>query len=1067
MTLDQNERKQALDVTQSFMVQAPAGSGKTELLTQRYLALLKTVTAPEEILAITFTKKAAEEMRARILSREPMDNPNRLNIQTIDAFCARLTRRMPFLSKLSGTTQVTEYPDRLYQQAIEWCFAGLNGQEDWQNDLIIVLDALDQDYAALQYLLKNLLAQRDQWLHLVTHFSQQRSPREQLQSHWQDKIEHTYQMTQMRLQKKAQHDELRRVMQELYGQAWDTWPESTVEHATSWQQLASLLLTGKGEWRQRFDKNQGFDKENAHLKVAVKSIIQAWMDDEGLRFCLHECLQAPNHEYDDTSWELLSALFSLLRVLTGLLKVAFQQAGQVDFIEIAQGALQALGGEDTPTQLALALDYQIKHILVDEFQDTSLTQYELLRRLTAGLQMGDGRTLFLVGDPMQSIYRFRQADLSLFLHVKNHGLGDLSLKFLQLSCNFRSDEQLVTWINSAFTRIFPAKDDVAMAAIQYTPSQGSKQLTQAGVHYHAASDEFHEAWSVTETIQQTLQREPEGSIVILVRARSHLAKILPLLQLTGIRYQAVELESMAQRSVVQDLAALTRGLLWINDRVAWLAILRAPWCGLSLSDLQAVAGDDFSLPIWQRLQQLDTLAGLSMHAKQRLQHLYLVVQQSLQNRSRQSLADWIQGTWIALGGPVCLPTYAEIECAAFFELLQKLEQQGLIVTSSHLDESLNKLYAPVNMSEKVCVQVMTIHKAKGLEFDTVIVPGLASRGRSDEKQLLAWMQDLSDPHQPRILLAARPSLQMEFSEEYSQYEYLRRLEKNKAELECARLLYVAATRARKAVHWVGVCSEDGKVTAGSFLSYLSHYFSSRDLPLNGSHPLPPAGERTEHQMRDVLVDTWELSPSLSTHVFAAAVASNNPTDPASYVWRDDPAAATGTLIHRILCQIAQEGLAQWNAEKVSFYYVRWKTQLLELGVLARDVTEQIKFVQQSIQQVLKSERGRWILDKQCEAVQEYAITVDIDNTCSDLIIDRTFVDKLGCRWIIDYKTTRLKSDEDKNIFLLEQKKIYQAQLTRYDHALRAMGEARPIYLALYFPFDDLWLEWETSSTVSI
>ena len=69
----------------------------------------------------------------------------------------------------------------------------------------------------------------------------------------------------------------------------------------------------------------------------------------------------------------------------------------------------------TPTDLLLSLDVRIKHILVDEFQDTSISQWELLERLTAGWQPGDGRTLFVVGDPMQSIYRFREAEVGLFL----------------------------------------------------------------------------------------------------------------------------------------------------------------------------------------------------------------------------------------------------------------------------------------------------------------------------------------------------------------------------------------------------------------------------------------------------------------------------------------------------------------------------------------------------------------------------------------------------------------------------------------------------------------------------
>jgi len=99
---DQAERHAALDVTRSFIVQAPAGSGKTALLVERYLRLLKTVQKPEEIVAITFTKKAAAEMRRRVIEQISPELAPRLRIQTIDALCASLTAQMPVLSKFGA-----------------------------------------------------------------------------------------------------------------------------------------------------------------------------------------------------------------------------------------------------------------------------------------------------------------------------------------------------------------------------------------------------------------------------------------------------------------------------------------------------------------------------------------------------------------------------------------------------------------------------------------------------------------------------------------------------------------------------------------------------------------------------------------------------------------------------------------------------------------------------------------------------------------------------------------------------------------------------------------------------
>ena len=137
---------------------------------------------------------------------------------------------------------------------------------------------------------------------------------------------------------------------------------------------------------------------------------------------------------------------------------------------MAQGALRALGDLHGPTDLALALDYRIRHLLIDEFQDTSISQYELIEKLTSGWEPGDGRSMLAVGDPMQSIYRFREAEVGLFLRARAAGIGNVTLQRVTLSANFRSQRGIVDWVNDTFSQVMPTRENITLGAVSYTKS---------------------------------------------------------------------------------------------------------------------------------------------------------------------------------------------------------------------------------------------------------------------------------------------------------------------------------------------------------------------------------------------------------------------------------------------------------------------------------------------------------------------------------------------------------------------------------------------------------------------
>ena len=152
----------------------------------------------------------------------------------------------------------------------------------------------------------------------------------------------------------------------------------------------------------------------------------------------------------------IGALSRLLRQATAELYAEFARAQRVDYTYITGAARAALTEGGAPTDLGLRAGLNLRHILVDEFQDTSLAQFQLLEALTAGWEHGDGRTLFVVGDPMQSIYRFRDAEVGLFLAARHAGIGTVALTPLRLRRNFRAHPELVAFANELFAQVFPA-----------------------------------------------------------------------------------------------------------------------------------------------------------------------------------------------------------------------------------------------------------------------------------------------------------------------------------------------------------------------------------------------------------------------------------------------------------------------------------------------------------------------------------------------------------------------------------------------------------------------------------
>jgi len=1123
---DQAQRSRALEIDASFIVQAPAGSGKTALLIQRYLALLGRVDHPEEILAITFTRKAAGEMRQRVvealrsashpepdeahareswqLARVALDNsraqgwaleehPGRLRIQTIDSFCAELTRQLPLLSGFGSPPAVAEEATDLYREAAQRTLQLLEGEEEWAAPVQRLVRHLDNDQPYIEMLLIDMLARRDHWLrHVVAP-----NPREMLEQGLCRLVGERLQSAATavpqplrealpRLARYAADNCLRNGRATVITELQDLreWPDANPQSLPVWRGVVELLLTRSGSWRKSPTDAIGFlapskasGEEKAlrqEYKALYSELLASLGDEQGLAETLTLIGELPEGRYTDAQWEVLDALMALLPLAVAQLKLVFRDRGSVDFAELGLAATQALGTTTEPTDVALALDYRLKHLLVDEFQDTSLRQYRLLELLTAGWEVGDGRTLFVVGDPMQSIYRFREAEVGLYLRTRLEGLPNVRLEALTLSVNFRSQQRVVEWVNQTFLQVFPRTEDPARGGVRYSPSDPYRPPlpgNEVRVHPLLGADAEEEAAQVVEAINEARAGCPDAAIAVLVRSRTHLPVLLEYLREAGVRYQAVEIEHLGARPVIQDLLALTRALLHVADRVAWLAVLRAPWCGLTLTDLTLLAGDEPHGIIWDRIWSAEVAAALSEDGRRRLVETREWLACSLGERRRLSLRALVAGTWLSLGGPATVESESDlVDAATFFELLEELEKGADLTGLAPLAERVSRLYAAPDPQAGESLQVMTIHKAKGLEFDTVIVPGLGRRPSAGRDPLLRWLELPREDDRNDLLLAP---IRARGEETDAISQCLKRLDKERGDNEDARLLYVAATRAKHQLHLLGHCAlkadEEGVhlvgPAKGSLLEKLWPAVEKayQDALADDSPSTPEASNEASFELSVPLrrmSGNWRLPEAPAEVATGPEVAPVAVAEEAlEFDWAGDTARHIGIVVHRLLQLIGGSGgSTRWDAAAVATLESRADTLLRYQGVPVEERALSLQRVMDALNLTLSDTRGRWILDSNhAEATVEWPLSGVDHGNLVHVVLDRTFVDPDGVRWIVDYKTGSHEGP-DVEAFLDNEVQRYRPQLERYARLL-SQYDTRPIRLGLYFPLLRGWREW--------
>ncbi|HLY52419.1 MAG TPA: UvrD-helicase domain-containing protein, partial [Steroidobacteraceae bacterium] len=930
--LDEAARLEATAPGGSILLEAPAGSGKTAVLTQRFLRLLATVDDPDEILAITFTRKAAAEMRARVIRALRLElpaqdpgaqalrplaaaalahgarrgwqlaaEPERLRIQTIDSFNYWLASQLPVAARTGGALEVSEHPGELYGQAARRALSGAESDAELAAHAQRLFERLDNHWPNLERLIAQMLAERGHWLHFVFREDPAALCRRVDDSLAALAAERLAALTALI------PEGLRRRAKSLPGSA----PLGSSPAALlPWKHFAHLVLT-RNDWRRQLSAHRlrpGFTE--ACARERLRDLIGELRGIAGAREALLELRRAPGAALSADERAAIVALSRILSRAAAELHTVFAESGRVDYTFVTGAARAALSEGGEPTELALRAGLKLRHILVDEFQDTSLAQFQLLEVLTAGWEEGDGRTLFAVGDPMQSIYRFRDAEVGLFLRARLAGIGRVRLRPLRLRRNFRAARRLVDFTNELFAQVLPPADQLRTGGVSYRESLGTRDASAelpgiAPVTLRVyPQDRQSEARALAARVAELQRLDPQGSVAVLVVAHAHAVPLIAALEARGLKPLGVDIVPLRERLVVRDLVQLARALSDLADRAAWLAVLRAPWCGARLGTLSVLSSPADRELVIEALWNPERMARCDPSDRLHLERVREVLGSALAGRGAEPVASWLERTWLRLGASDAYRPDELIDARAFFEALAEHAAASGWRGPGDFPSLLEHLYSAPAAGASA-VQVMTIHRAKGLEFDHVLVAALDRSARAPERRLLRWVDMPSEASESNLLLAPVPHVGARV-EEGDLDGYLKDLIRQRDLNERRRLMYVAATRARRTLWLSAAAALDAgglvKPDKRSPLALLWPALAQRFETIAGT-----GGSGTPSSAAGPLL---RLRPSWQAAQLPAAIALERlppaylAAEPTEFSWVGETQRHIGVVVHGWLARLA-------------------------------------------------------------------------------------------------------------------------------------------------------------------
>ena len=1046
---DHQVRKKALGQG-SFIVQAPAGSGKTSLLVKRFLNRLLDVKSPKEVLALTFTNKAAAEMAQRLkealegksedneikkivekISKHALKNKwdegyiDSLMVMTIDKLALRLIKQTPILSSSGVNFLTDEDPDDLYRETIRETITS-----NAENHLLFKY--FDYDYHKLTEQLLALISKRDQWLPIVSGLL--RSNDKNI-----EEIYGTYYTNELNIwvEEKIKPNFTNEDLKELEIIVSYLADNKNIDRKDKlrssinyefWFYIRDLILTKSGKQiRKKIDTSSGFPatNEGKEIKERLLKLIELKINKFNI---LIDFFNVTHHKNIVDIYPLITPFCLLLIDMVTRLNEKFKERRIIDFTQIMGNAVEAL----RDTHLPLILDQNISHILVDEFQDTNESQLIFIELLTQNFAGNPEKSFFAVGDPMQSIYRFRKAEVEIFSRVQKNGISDLKLTSLFLKVNFRSNKNIIDWLNNSFSKAFPLIDDSDEGSVPYSSCESSNDNLEGGMELIALTCDTKsktaqyeaEALYVLNLIKDTRKSNPDASIAVLTRSKAHLSELITLINKkdTSIPIDAIEMSKILSNQTFQDILCLTKALFDFSDRTNWIAALKSPWCGLSINDLVLLFEKDHKSLVWELINNIDNTSRLDKNSARRLRSFVEVIRENIQYRGRISHRYFVEGIWRQLNGEESMVDSNDIQnIDLFLELLEEASEI-LSIDFIKLERLIENKFISKTSIQKNSIKFLTIQKSKGLEFDHVIIPNLNKRTRNEESDLVLYDKStlsIKNPGSDKNLHS------------YHAYKERKRLDNEKI-----RLLYVAMTRAKNKCYLIGTVKKEGDLVipnSGTFMNILWPFFSDKFTEIatpedeNSFEKFIPKLRRLNDNFYSGdkrykrSIDTEELSfcyPNMST----------------------DIQRFTGNIVHKYLEIIVKK---QLDVDKILSNKLDYTESLyLEKNFKKKDIKIGLNLVKKSLEMLKKTSDGRWILNRYLADNSEVSYLLESNNTTTQHIPDRSFIEN-DIQWIIDYKTP---FSPIKNLAVEAKKHLPQLRL--YETIFK--GNKRVIQKAIYF-----------------